>query len=492
MTVHLFYSNHPNPLVKELHSRLYIKKSTAELFTTPIIIAPNPPVIKWLKIEIGKQEGLYANIDTFVLDPGLFKIFSMIDKSFPTKSLLDHVELSLLISHYMLENQNKHNDILSNYLFQNNVNKNFEVKVWQLSTILARLFIEYEYHREAMILQWMSDKTITASPIERFEQKIYFEIMKPQGVREKYFPEKNTLFHVWLNADLQKTISNDIFIFGISYLSPFHAKLIFQLGKMCNIHFYQLNPCSEFWEDLTSPFEDRWNRIKQITVEQAYNEEFLSEKNDENILLKLWGKPGRETLKLLSLIEEAGSQEYALTTSWLEYGFDKESLLTLVKKNILSGQNNSNCTVKADDSLPMKLKDYQGTEITIHDNRGICCHDGSCVKLLPKVFRRHEKPWINPNGAIVEEIIEVVKKCPSGALSYTIESKRYKNLDTEPMIKVSKNGPLEIKGFILLKDDEKSKPESEEHFCLCRCGGSKNKPFCDGSHHENGFEDEKN
>jgi CDGSH-type Zn-finger protein len=138
---------------------------------------------------------------------------------------------------------------------------------------------------------------------------------------------------------------------------------------------------------------------------------------------------------------------------------------------------------------PDKLRNHAGKDITIHYKLGVCSHDESCVKGLPAVFDRNRKPWINPDGASVGEIISIIEKCPSGALSYTIGSKRYQDLDREPMIEVAENGPLKVVGGILLKDDINSKPECHEHYCLCRCGASKNKPFCDGTHSDIGFSD---
>lgn len=139
-----------------------------------------------------------------------------------------------------------------------------------------------------------------------------------------------------------------------------------------------------------------------------------------------------------------------------------------------------------------KLRSFAGKDITIHDNRGVCSHDRSCVNFLPAVFEKGKRPWINPDGASVRGIVAVIEKCPSGALSYTIGNITCTTLDREPAIKVAKNGPFEITGGIILKDDMNSKPQSSEHYTLCRCEGSKNKPFCDGTHHENGFVDDKN
>jgi len=59
-------------------------------------------------------------------------------------------------------------------------------------------------------------------------------------------------------------------------------------------------------------------------------------------------------------------------------------------------------------------------------------------------------------------------------------------------IKVRKNGSLLIVGDVELVDHEENPIEHKaERLALCRCGHSKNKPFCDGSHKEAGFDDSK-
>lgn len=146
---------------------------------------------------------------------------------------------------------------------------------------------------------------------------------------------------------------------------------------------------------------------------------------------------------------------------------------------------------KSEDRVKDRVKNYVGKDITVHDNRGVCAHDGSCTTHCPGVFDIKKRPWIDPEGAKIKEIIETVEKCPSGALSYTIGSRRYQDLDREACITVAKNGPLHLTGYIEIKDDLANKPESKEHCTLCRCGESKNKPFCDGTHKDIQFDDSK-
>jgi CDGSH-type Zn-finger protein len=147
---------------------------------------------------------------------------------------------------------------------------------------------------------------------------------------------------------------------------------------------------------------------------------------------------------------------------------------------------------KEDDRVPDKLDDYKGKKITIHDNRGVCAHRGYCTDNAPTVFRSGKEPWIDPDGADAEETKKVIKTCPSGALSYTKDGTLYKDQDREPAITTSKDGSYDVVGGPELKDPSGSSTESKEHYTLCRCGGSKNKPFCDGQHWYIKFKDSKN
>ena len=111
---------------------------------------------------------------------------------------------------------------------------------------------------------------------------------------------------------------------------------------------------------------------------------------------------------------------------------------------------------------------------------------------MAAVFRLGQEPWIDPNGAEAAAIIDIVRRCPSGAFSYSIGGIEQCDREREPTITISKNGPYRITGGIAPLNASWSKGASQEHYALCRCGGSKNKPFCDGSHWYNGFKDDTN
>lgn len=65
-------------------------------------------------------------------------------------------------------------------------------------------------------------------------------------------------------------------------------------------------------------------------------------------------------------------------------------------------------------------KAYEGRLITVTFEARRCLHAAECVNGLPEVFDTTERPWIRPDGAEAERLVEVVRRCPSGALQYEL------------------------------------------------------------------------
>lgn len=137
-----------------------------------------------------------------------------------------------------------------------------------------------------------------------------------------------------------------------------------------------------------------------------------------------------------------------------------------------------------------KVIDHVGANVTIHDNRALCAHVEYCVTELPTVFDRSRRPWIDPDGAAVEEIVALCRKCPSGALSCTVDGVLYRNHNDRPATVIaSAEGPYFVEGGVEVVGETLSDGASVEHCTLCRCGESRNKPLCDGKHWDVGFTD---
>ena len=127
-------------------------------------------------------------------------------------------------------------------------------------------------------------------------------------------------------------------------------------------------------------------------------------------------------------------------------------------------------------------KEYEGEDIVVSFDLKRCIHARNCFLKLPDVFDPAKRPWVQPDNAPAEEIAAMIRSCPSGALGF-----RYKNGATEAAPKINRvtileNGPLALSGELSIEDG------AQTRLTLCRCGLSKNKPYCDYSHVEGGFE----
>lgn len=140
-----------------------------------------------------------------------------------------------------------------------------------------------------------------------------------------------------------------------------------------------------------------------------------------------------------------------------------------------------------------KGRKYTNGEITVYWRPSECIHATYCYKELVEVFDPRKRPWIDMNGAPTEDIIRIVEKCPTNALTF----KRNEDIDKgisvteeksetvgETEVKIINNGPVIIKGNFKLTGADGTEMQQTNSVSLCRCGKSGKMPFCDGKHRE--------
>jgi uncharacterized Fe-S cluster protein YjdI len=138
-------------------------------------------------------------------------------------------------------------------------------------------------------------------------------------------------------------------------------------------------------------------------------------------------------------------------------------------------------------------KRYTNGEVTVVWQPALCTHSCLCWQELPSVFNPGKRPWIDMQGSSTEKLIEQIKKCPSGALTYYINNNKDKIMDEKkenPHVTadVIHNGPVIVKSSLTVQQAGKEDIKIEKMAAFCRCSKSKKQPFCDGSHAQHPFE----
>ncbi len=130
------------------------------------------------------------------------------------------------------------------------------------------------------------------------------------------------------------------------------------------------------------------------------------------------------------------------------------------------------------------LEIVAGRDVTIHYRGKLCIHSRFCVTGAPRVFLANvQGPWIHPDDMDKEELMSVARECPSGAIQYRrSDGGAEESLPPVNLASVRESGPYALRGDLRLRGESIGFRAT-----LCRCGASKNKPYCDGSHHEIDF-----
>jgi uncharacterized Fe-S cluster protein YjdI len=137
-------------------------------------------------------------------------------------------------------------------------------------------------------------------------------------------------------------------------------------------------------------------------------------------------------------------------------------------------------------------RNYTNGDVTVVWQPDVCIHSRVCFSNLPQVFDPGQRPWVAIDGATTEAIVNQVKKCPSGALSYFMNAEAAAaggtpDIEAERIVEPLLNGPLLVYGNITVKDAQGVETRKSKVTAFCRCGLAKNKPYCDGSHVAGGF-----
>lgn len=130
------------------------------------------------------------------------------------------------------------------------------------------------------------------------------------------------------------------------------------------------------------------------------------------------------------------------------------------------------------------VEHVQGRDLTLLFEGKRCIHARFCVTGAPKVFLANTPgDWIFPDAMPTERLVDIAHACPSGAIRYTRkDGQPDESAPPVNLISVREAGPYGVRAPIVLDGEPIGYRAT-----LCRCGASKNKPFCDGSHHDVNF-----
>ena len=133
---------------------------------------------------------------------------------------------------------------------------------------------------------------------------------------------------------------------------------------------------------------------------------------------------------------------------------------------------------------------YEGKEFDVTWDGRLCIHVQECGRAHNELFVGGRQPWGQPDAASAGDVTETVPLCPSGAIAFRAHRGGIAERPAvDNSVVVTNRGPLYVRGDLAVEGAAEDMPGVRFRAALCRCGQSKNKPFCDNSHEASGFDD---
>ena len=296
----LTYANRTEDLLEALAKSLEDERQKHTIWQPIQLVVPNPNVKRYLLDGLGRRLGVLANYKVNYLD-GLWR--SALEQMDPpirlwNRHALQGAILSVLTDKDALDASDLAS--LKKYLQGDGA----DLKLLQLAEKTSGLLEDYSLTRPDWARAWAKDKSVSGAPddLEGWQRGLWNRIL----AATKGGPVRwATLAELLQDGTFNRiALPPRVHVFGLSYAAEVYLRAFETASAKVDINLYALNPCQEFWDDLPSEAEVRREalRQKQSPVPAAPDDPYALETGEDPLLLRRWGRPGRENIRLLNEI----------------------------------------------------------------------------------------------------------------------------------------------------------------------------------------------
>ncbi|MFZ0677109.1 exodeoxyribonuclease V subunit gamma [Candidatus Binatus sp.] len=318
--IRLQYSNRLENLIAPLAEAVAVHQRRDPLERVSIVV-PNRVVEQFVRYRLAESIGVAANLKFPFLRSYLAELLQSTDKNF---KILEADDLQLVLFECLRSTEHRDDPGLKparDYILGGSkTDADVELRTLLLAAQLARLFREYSISRRRMIRKWPTARRSDVdamSETESWQRHLWQLVFDSHGrVREEWLAHRETrlmmlpdAFEATEDLQLKAALPDVLHIFSSSYAGNAYADIFARLGALGDVRIYALNPCREFWEDV-----DTSRRI--AIAGWAHRQDKLGEKINESEdpfslndssdppALRLWGRPGREYIRLLNELSQ--------------------------------------------------------------------------------------------------------------------------------------------------------------------------------------------
>ncbi len=318
--IRLHYSNRLENLIAPLAEAVAAHQRRDPLDRVSIVV-PNRVVEQFVRYRLAESIGVAANLKFPFLRSYLAELLQSTDKNL---KILEADELQLVLFECLRSTNHRDDSGLTparDYILGGSkTDADVELRTLLLAAQLARLFREYSISRRRMIGRWRAARRSdldAMSETERWQRHLWQLVFDSHGrVREEWLRHRETrlmmlpdAFEAIDDLQLKAALPDVLHMFSSSYAGNAYADIFARLGTLGEVSIYALNPCREFWEDVDTSRRSafagwaHWHDKVGEKIAESEDPFLLNELSDPPAL-RLWGRPGREYVRLLNELSQ--------------------------------------------------------------------------------------------------------------------------------------------------------------------------------------------
>lgn len=300
--IRLTYSNRTEALLEALARRLDARRKSADPLAPIEIVVPNRNVERFVELGVARALGIAANLRFSRLE-GLVRRWLE-----PGAPLLVEGALAACVLRALLDETLLEREVMApvrRYLSgAGEAADAVDLRRAQLALHLARLFEEYGFSRPELLAAWDASRALHAGTPRAANEAWQAELWRALRAHR---PDHRTLAEALDASAALPPPAPELHVFGLSYVARIFSRVYAELGARSELYLYTLNPCEEFWEDVETAAELR-SRRRRSDAEPDWlltdEDPFRLSVDTETPLLRLWGRPGREHVRMLGALTE--------------------------------------------------------------------------------------------------------------------------------------------------------------------------------------------
>lgn len=300
--IRLTYSNRTEALLDALVRRLAERRGSGDPLAPVEIVVPNRNVERFVELGVARSLGIAANLRFSRLEQLVLRWLE------PGGPLLIEGALGARVLRALLDEALLDRPAMApvrRYLGgAGDAEDAIDLRRVQLAMHLTRLFEEYGFSRPELLAAWDAGRALHAGTTrganEAWQAELWRSLRAPSAGHR-------TLAEALEGSASLAPPAEELHVFGLSYVARIFSRVYAALGARSQLYLYTLNPCEEFWEDLETTGELRKRRrTSDAEPEWLFDDDdpFRLSVDTETPLLRLWGRPGREHVRMLGALTE--------------------------------------------------------------------------------------------------------------------------------------------------------------------------------------------